>query len=149
MPLLVLATLFDIAPSPFPDDAPTTIRIALAVTLISAATILVVLRVHLGGTRSSAHSWHKSARGVVAVHLHPADRAVCVSDAVSAWLAALGLADVGRVFASAAECALFAALVTSQSNGKARASARDMFAIVPANLTSFGVGELLRVSGMR
>ena len=45
MPLRALATLFDIAPSPFPDDAPTTIRIALAVALISAATILVVLRV--------------------------------------------------------------------------------------------------------
>ena len=54
-----------------------------------------------------------------------------------------------EVFAPTAECALFAALVTAQSNGKARASARDMFAIVPANLTSFGVGELLRVSGMR
>ena len=53
------------------------------------------------------------------------------------------------VFAPAAECALFAALVTAQSNGKARASARDMVAIVLANLTSFGVGELLRVSGMR
>ena len=45
MPLLLLATQLDIAPSPIPDDAPTTIRIALAVTLISAATILGVLRV--------------------------------------------------------------------------------------------------------
>ena len=45
VPLRALATLFVIAPSPFRDDAPTTIRIALAVALISAATILVVLRV--------------------------------------------------------------------------------------------------------
>ena len=45
MPMRVLATLLDIAPSPVPDDAPTTIKIALAVTLISAAAVLVVVRV--------------------------------------------------------------------------------------------------------
>jgi hypothetical protein len=45
MPLRVFATLFDIAPSPIPDDAPTTIKIALAVTLIAAAAVLLVVRV--------------------------------------------------------------------------------------------------------
>ena len=54
-----------------------------------------------------------------------------------------------EIFAPAAECALFAVLITAQSNGKARASGRDMFAIVLANLSSFGIGEFLRVSGMR
>ena len=45
MPLRVIAALFDIAPSPIPDDAPTTIKIALAVTLIAAAAVLLVVRV--------------------------------------------------------------------------------------------------------
>lgn len=45
MMLYALATLYDLAPSPVPDDAPTTIKVALAVTLISAAVLLLVVRV--------------------------------------------------------------------------------------------------------
>ena len=45
MLLDVLATLYDVPPSPVLDDAPTTIKVALAVTLISAAVLLLVVRV--------------------------------------------------------------------------------------------------------
>ena len=54
-----------------------------------------------------------------------------------------------ELFAPAAECALFSTLVSAQSGGERRASTRDMLAIVMANLASFGLGELLRFSGMR
>jgi hypothetical protein len=54
-----------------------------------------------------------------------------------------------EIFAPAAECAMFAALVSSQSGGTRRASMRDMLAIILANLASFGFGELLRTIGIR
>ena len=54
-----------------------------------------------------------------------------------------------EIFAPAAECVLFATLVSVQSGGERKASPRDMLAIVLANLVSFGLGELLRFSGLR
>ena len=54
-----------------------------------------------------------------------------------------------ELFAPAAECALFATLISAQSGGEREASSRDLLAIVMANLVSFGLGELLRVSGVR
>ena len=60
-----------------------------------------------------------------------------------AWITA------AEIFAPAAECALFALLVSAQSGDTRRASPRDMGAIVLANLSSFGFGELLLAIGLR
>ena len=90
------------------------------------------------------HSWIE-ARIPVATRSPAWRRGIQLALGVSACL----VVALWAAFAPAAACALFAALVTARSNGKARASTRDMLAIVIANVTSFGVGELLRVSGMR
>lgn len=54
---------------------------------------------------------------------------------------------VAETFAPVAECALFWFAFVRHRKPDRRATARDFATVVLANLTSFGVGELLRLSG--
>jgi hypothetical protein len=54
---------------------------------------------------------------------------------------------VAETFAPAAECALFWLAFARRLPPDRRATARDLAAVVAANLASFGVGEVLHAAG--